>query len=252
MISATVYQHIVASKQNQKKLFAVLIDPDKVDMKLTRNTARLAKNAKADLFLVGGSLMTKYHMAQTIECIKQESDAPVVLFPGSPLQLTDAADALLFLSLISGRNADLLIGQHVTAAPILKNMDLEVMPTGYMIVDGGTPTTASYISNTHPVPHDKSAIAACTAMAGELLGLRLLYMDTGSGAKKSVSVEMVERVRQVVDLPIIVGGGIRHPETAFELCQAGADMIVVGTAIEENPEVMFQMADAVHSAVSPL
>jgi putative glycerol-1-phosphate prenyltransferase len=153
---------------------------------------------------------------------------------------------VLFLSLISGRNPELLIGHHVTAAPCVKAMGLEAIPTGYMLVDGGRMTTAHYVSQTQPVPYDKPAIAAATALAGELLGLRSIYLDTGSGAKKNVSAEMIAAVRKTVQLPIIVGGGIHEGRIARDLCEAGADVIVVGTAIEQDPEVVFALSEAVH------
>ena len=171
----------------------------------------------------------------------------MVLFPGSPAQLSQHADAVLFLSLISGRNPELLIGHHVTAAPTVKALGLEAIPTGYMLVDGGKPTTVSYVSQTAPIPYDKPGIAACTALAGELLGLRTIYMDTGSGALRTVSPAMIAAVRQAVDLPIIIGGGIRDVETARRLCDAGADVLVLGTAFEQDPELIFAMSAAVHA-----
>ena len=168
-----------------------------------------------------------------------------MLFPGSPAQLSKHADAVLLLSLISGRNPELLIGHHVTAAPTLKAMGIETIPTGYMLVDGGKPTTVSYVSQTLPIPRDKPGIAACTALAGEMLGLRTIYMDTGSGAEFTVSPEMIAAVRNSVDLPIIIGGGIRDAKTARALCTAGADVLVIGTAFEEDPERIFEMREAV-------
>ncbi len=201
--------------------------------------------ARADLILVGGSLLTADGFDQCVRRVKELSDRPVVLFPGSPGQLSSHADALLFLSLISGRNPELLIGHHVTAAPTVKALGLETIPTGYMLVDGGRTTTAHYVSQTSPIPHDKPGIAAATASAGELLGLRTIYMDTGSGAPRTVDPAMVEAVRCAVDLPIIVGGGIRTAEQARALCGAGADMLVVGTAFEEDPERVFALREAV-------
>src|SRR5690606_8334110 len=181
-----------------------------------------------------------------VQLVRRWSDRPVVLFPGSPAQLSRHADAVLFLSLISGRNPELLIGHHVTAAPTMKALGLEAIPTGYMLIDGGKPTTVSYVSQTVPIPHDKPGIAAATAMAGEMLGLRTIYMDTGSGASRTVSPEMIATVRGAVDLPIIIGGGIRDAATARTLTAAGADVLVVGTAFEEDPERIFMMSEAVH------
>jgi putative glycerol-1-phosphate prenyltransferase len=227
---------------------AVLIDPDfgQNEGQLER-TVQNACMAKADLIFVGGSLLTSASFDRCVELVKQWSDRPVVLFPGSLSQLSQHADAVLFLSLISGRNAELLIGHHVTAAPSIKALGIEAIPTGYMLIDGGKPTTVSYVSQTLPIPHDKPGIAAATALAGELLGLRTIYMDTGSGASRTVSPEMISAVRATVDLPIIVGGGIRTAEQARQLCEAGADVLVVGTAFEEDPEHIFAMSEAIHA-----
>lgn len=243
-----------AAKAEGRKLLAVLIDPDfGQDEALLERTVQNACMAKADLIFVGGSLLTSASFNRCVQLVKQWSaclpdrqDRPVVLFPGSPAQLSEHADAVLFLSLISGRNPELLIGHHVNAAPTIKAMGLEAIPTGYLLVDGGKPTTVSYVSQTVPIPHDKPGIAAATALAGELLGLRTIYMDTGSGAQRTVSPEMIAAVRANVALPIIVGGGIRDAATARALCQAGADVLVVGTAFEEDPERIFAMSGAVH------
>ena len=236
-----------AAKAEGRKLLAVLIDPDfGQDEALLERTVQNACMAKADLLFVGGSLLTSASFDRCVELVKRWSDKPVVLFPGSPAQLSRHADAVLFLSLISGRNPELLIGHHVTAAPTVKALGIEAVPTGYMLVDGGRPTTVSYVSQTVPIPHDKPGIAAATALAGELLGLRTIYLDTGSGAQRTVSPAMIAAVRQAVDLPLIVGGGIRDAATARALCDAGADVLVVGTAFEQDPELIFSMSEAVH------
>lgn len=242
-----VLEQLEKAKGSGRKLLAVLIDPDfgQDDTRLER-TVQNACMAKADLIFVGGSLLVTDAFDACVERVKQLSDRPVVLFPGSPAQLSRHADAVLFLSLISGRNAELLIGHHVTAAPTIKAMGLEAIPTGYMLVDGGAPTTVSYVSQTLPIPHNKPGIAAATALAGELLGLRTIYMDTGSGAKRAVHPDMVTAVHQAVQCPIIVGGGIRDAQTARALCEAGADVLVVGTAFEQDPELIFAMSEAVH------
>ena len=181
---AALIDLIEAAKGSGRKMLAVLIDPDfGTDEALLERTVQNACMAKADLIFVGGSLLTSTAFNRCVELVKQWSDRPVVLFPGSPAQLSHHADAVLFLSLISGRNPELLIGHHVTAAPTIRAMGIEAIPTGYMLVDGGKPTTVSYVSQTVPIPHDKPGIAAATAIAGELLGLRTVYMDTGSGAE---------------------------------------------------------------------
>jgi putative glycerol-1-phosphate prenyltransferase len=242
-----VVEHIMQAKGSGRKLLAVLIDPDfGQDEAALERTVQLACMARADLLFVGGSLLTSTAFDRCVELVKQWSDRPVVLFPGSPSQLSAHAHAVLFLSLISGRNPELLIGHHVTAAPTVKALGLEAIPTGYLLVDGGRSTTAHYVSQSLPIPHDKPGIAAATALAGELLGLRTIYLDTGSGAPRSVSPEMIAAVRATVDLPLIVGGGIRTAEQARQLCDAGADVLVVGTAFEEDPERIFAMSEAVH------
>ena len=236
------------ARQEGRKLLAVLIDPDfGTDGSRLERMVQNACMAKADLIFVGGSLLTTSLFDRCVEKVRSISDRPVVLFPGSPAQLSRHADAVLFLSLISGRNPELLIGHHVTAAPTIKAIGIEAIPTGYMLIDGGKQTTVSYVSQTVPIPHDKPGIAAATALAGELLGLRTIYMDTGSGADRSVSAEMIAKVRESVGLPIIVGGGIREVKNARSICEAGADVVVIGTALEEDPDLVFDLSAAVHA-----
>jgi phosphoglycerol geranylgeranyltransferase len=207
----------------------------------------LAVQAGVDYLLVGGSLVVSDHLDQVVQQIKAQCKIPVILFPGTPSQVTPYADALLYLSLISGRNPELLIGQHVVSAPAIRKSGLEIISTGYMVIDGGAPTTVSYISNALPIPSDKNEIALCTAMAGEMLGLKLIYMDAGSGAKRPISTDMIERVSACIDIPLIVGGGIQHPEKVYLNARAGADLIVVGNAIEKDASLLGEMASALHS-----
>ncbi len=242
-----LYQHFVKNKQQGKKCLAVLIDPDKVDNEKIEQLVHLATSSNVDYFFVGGSLIISNHLDECIQQIKSLCNIPVLLFPGSPAQISKYADALLYLSLVSGRNPELLIGQHVISAPFVKKSGLEIMPTGYMLIDGGAPTTASYISNATPIPSDKSEIALCTAMASEMLGMKLIYMDAGSGAKRAITESMIEMVAKNIEAPLIVGGGILDPEKAYRNCKAGADVIVVGNAIEKNPDLIREMAAAIHS-----
>lgn len=242
-----IYQSLTQKKLAGKKAFAVLIDPDKAPSREIERLIQLSVDAKVDYLLVGGSLVVSNRLDEVVLQIKKECDIPVILFPGSPSQLSPHADALLYLSLISGRNPELLIGQHVISAPLVKQSGLEIMPTGYMVIDGGAPTTVSYISNASPIPADKNEIAVCTAMAGEMLGMQLIYMDAGSGAKQSVSESMIEAVSHALDVPLIVGGGIRNPEKAYRNCKAGADLIVVGNAIEKDASLLSEMAEAIHA-----
>lgn len=242
-----IYQQIVNSKQAGQKSFAVLIDPDKVRPAEIPALVQLAQDARVDYLLVGGSLVISHHLDECIQAIKSLTDIPVILFPGSPSQISRYADALLYLSLISGRNPELLIGQHVISAPFVKQSGLEIMSTGYMVIDGGAPTTVSYISNASPIPSDKNEIALCTAMAGEMLGMKLIYMDAGSGAKTPIRESMISAVAAQITVPLIIGGGISDPEKAYRNCRAGADLIVVGNAIEKDPGLIREMSAAIHA-----
>ncbi len=234
-MSAILHQ-LQALKAEGKKGFAILVDPDKLSLGEVAALAAKINAACIDFVLVGGSLLMNENIRQIVPALKQALDMPVILFPGNILQITPGADAILFLSLISGRNPDLLIGNHVIAAPLLKQGGMEVLPTGYMLIDSGRATTVNYMSNTMPIPYDKPEIAACTAMAGELLGLKLLYMDGGSGAEKTISTEMISAVAGAVDIPLIVGGGIKSKRQAEAVLKAGADIIVVGNAFETDAD----------------
>src|SRR5689334_11027128 len=242
-----LYQQFTDRKKQGRKSFTVLIDPDKVDAAKTEQLVTLGIEAGVDYFFVGGSLVISNYLDDCIQQIKAACDIPVVLFPGSPSQLSKYADALLYLSLISGRNAELLIGQHVISAPFVKQSRLEIISTGYMVIDGGAPTTVSYISNAAPIPADKNEIAMCTAMAGEMLGMKLIYMDAGSGAKRPISEGMIEKVAQIIEVPLVIGGGITDPEKAYLNCRAGADVIVIGNAIEKDASLIKEMSAAIHS-----
>lgn len=242
-----IYTSLEERKQQGKKSFAVLIDPDKVDEKQLQQLISLSQAAAVDYFFVGGSLVISNHLDEVISQIKNHCSIPVILFPGSATHISSKADALLYLSLISGRNPELLIGQHVVSAPFIRKSGLEVMPTGYMVIDGGAPTTVSYISNATPIPADKNEIAMCTAMAGEMLGMKLIYMDAGSGAKNPITTQMIQQVAANINIPLIVGGGITEPEKAYLNCKAGADCIVIGNAIEKDSALIGEMAAAIHS-----
>lgn len=234
----------IASKQ---KHLAVLIDPDSIENESQLvNICQRSNDASIDFILVGGSLITNGFFDKCIQIIKLHTQIPVVLFPGNIMQVSKDADAILLLSLISGRNPDLLIGKHVLAAPMLKQSGLEIIPTGYMLIDGGNITSVSYMSNTTPIPAEKHSIAACTAMAGEMLGLQVTYMDAGSGAQHPISTKIISAVRESVNGPIFIGGGIKTAEGAVAACNAGADVVVVGNAFEKEPELINQIAKAVH------
>jgi phosphoglycerol geranylgeranyltransferase len=246
-----IYSALLLKKKTRRKSFALLIDPDKVDAAKTDSLLELALRARVDYLFVGGSLVVSDHLDQVVRQIKAHCKIPIILFPGTPSQVSPEADALLYLSLISGRNPELLIGQHVISAPAVRKSGLEIISTGYMVIDGGAPTTVSYISNALPIPADKNEIALCTAMAGEMLGMKLIYMDAGSGARRPISTEMIERVSDNIEIPLLVGGGIQDPEKVYLNAKAGADLIVVGNAIEKDPSLLAEMASALHSVSVP-
>ena len=231
--------------KNRKKL-AVLIDPDKPTDAQIMSIVEKAKTADVDFFFVGGSLLVTDSLDHCIKLIKANCDIPVLIFPGNSLQISKYCDGFLLLSLISGRNPEMLIGRHVIAAPYLKLYGNEIIPTGYMLIDSGKATSVTYMSDTTPIPHDKDDIAMCTAIAGEMLGLKLIYLEAGSGALMPVSTSMISKVSQMIKIPLIVGGGIKTPEMAAEAVKAGADVIVIGTAFEKEPEMLKKFAEAIH------
>jgi putative glycerol-1-phosphate prenyltransferase len=221
----------------QAKKFALLIDPDKHSDQSLKHTLAIATRSGVDFLLVGGSLVSR-PVDHTVELIKQSVSIPVLLFPGSLLQLSEKADGILFLVLISGRNPDYLIGDHVLAAPFLKKSGLEIIPTGYILVDGKSASSVEYISNTRPIPIEKTDIVVATALAGEMLGHQLIYLEAGSGAERYVSEQAIAAVKKNITIPLMVGGGIRTPEDAHRLFKAGADILVVGSVVEENPAIL--------------
>ncbi len=229
----------------QKKQLAVLIDPDKLSPDELESMAKISENAGVDFLFVGGSLMTSDTLFHCIRTLKENSSIPVILFPGNSYQISRNADAILFLSLISGRNPDMLIGMHVLSAPYIKLSGLETIPTGYMLIDSGKPTSVSYMSNSFPIPNDKKDIAACTAMAGEMLGLRTIFMDAGSGALNTIPEKMITFVKGSIEIPLIIGGGIKTPEKAKSILEAGADIIVVGNLFEEKPNLIRDFTDVI-------
>jgi phosphoglycerol geranylgeranyltransferase len=241
----SLHQKLVSRKNYKQKSFAVLIDPEKTGLTQGRQLIALAQQQAVDFFFVGGSLYEAKAQQELLALLKAESPVPVVLFPGPGMAIDMQADALLFLSLVSGRNPDLLIGQHVQVAPLLKNSPIEVISTAYMLIDPGHPTSVSYISNTQPIPRSKSSIASATALAAQLLGMKLVYMDAGSGAQLPVPKEMITEVCATIEVPLIVGGGINTPQKAREALEAGADLIVIGNGIEKNPNLIIGVSQVV-------
>ena len=241
MLLSDIQQNIT----NGRKMFALLIDPDKQnETDLLRLTEKINSPTGPDIVLVGGSLLFS-NIDDTVATLKRNTQKPVVLFPGSAMQVSDKADGILLLSLISGRNPEFLIGQHVLAAPALAKSGIEVLPTGYMLIGEENYTSVRYISNTNPIPYNKTDIAVATALAGQMLGLKMLYLEGGSGAAKPVSANMIEAVRRAVSLPLIVGGGLRSAADVETALKAGADIVVVGTSIESNYALVDEIGCAV-------
>jgi len=219
-------------------MLAVLIDPDKSEQGFLNTICNQANSINADFIFIGGSLLTDGDIDKTIRSVKKLTDIPVVIFPGSSSQISNEADGILFLSLLSSRNPEMLIGQQVVAAPYLRKTSLEIISTAYLLIDSGVQTTASYMSNSNPIPANKIEIAASTALAGEYLGMDLLYMDGGSGAKNPVSSEMIHKVKSYTTIPLIVGGGINSAQKVKVAYESGADVIVIGNALESNPDFL--------------
>lgn len=242
-------ERLLQIKKDKGAGYLVLIDPDKMDVHALPKFMQGATEAGADAFLIGGSLMLTGEFDRVLTLMKQNTTQPVIIFPGSLFQISAVADAILYIVLISGRNPDHLIGNHVVASPIIKRMKLEPISTGYMLVEGGTVTSAEFMSNTKPIPRAKPDIAAAHAIAAEMMGLKVLYLEAGSGAKESVPNEMVGAVAKYCGLPIIVGGGIRTPEEAAQKVKAGASFVVTGTIVEEQGISLIKgFAEAVHGA----
>jgi len=230
----SIYKSILLNKETKRKMLAVLLDPDQCRGSVLSSTVAVLKANIPDFIFVGGS-HTLNSVDSLIDLLKEEIKTKIVLFPGNASQFSSNAHALLYLSLLSGRNAEFLIGQHVSSAVAIKKSEIEVIPTGYLLIDGGKPTSVEYISNTRPIPRDKKEIALSTAVAGELLGMKLIYLEAGSGASHPVPVKMIEYVKTGLSLPLIVGGGIKSILQLKEAFDAGADMVVVGNIFENEP-----------------
>ncbi len=251
-MSETVYTYLQRVVKERGAGFLPILDPDRVTPAQAAEAAAKMENGGADALLIGTSLMLGDTFDETIQRIKERTDIPLVIFPGSSSQISRLADAMLLPSLISGRNPEFLIGQHVQAAWRLKESGLETIPMGYMLVESGTTTSVEFMSGTKPIPRSKPEIAVAHALAGQLLGLKMLFLEAGSGALKPVPDEMITSVKRHVDVPLVVGGGIREPEVAAQKVAAGADLIVVGSALESggSEELMRQFAGAVHVATA--
>ena len=243
-----VFRELTADDRRSRGAYLVLLDPDRFEPSENARLAELAQNAGVDALLVGGSLSLSGTCSETIAAIREVASLPIVLFPGNAGFVAPEADAILFLSLVSGRNPQFLIGEHVIAAPRIRDTGLEVIPTAYMLVDGGRMTSVEFMSGTRPLPRDKVDIAMAHALAAQYLGMRLAFFDAGSGAERSVNEEMVASVAAYVDIPIMVGGGIKAPDTAARLVEAGARLVVTGDVIERTGDagLLRAFASAVH------
>jgi putative glycerol-1-phosphate prenyltransferase len=243
-----MYQNLLEIVQRQGAGFLVLLDPDRLPVDRLTGLAEQCAESDADALLVGSSLMLSARFDETIRRIKENVSLPVIIFPGNLAQISPHADAILYLSLISGRNPHHLIEQQVRSAPYIREIGIEPISTGYMLIDSGRLTSVQYMSNTFPIPHDKPDIAQAHALAAEYLGMKLIFMDAGSGAQRTVSEEMIRAVDEYISLPLVIGGGIREPRTAQEKVAAGADFVVIGNALEEGADTgrLKEFADAVH------
>lgn len=236
----SIYQDILEKRKKNKLIIAALLDPDSEDIELLKERISILERGSIDYIFVGGSTTWKNDFTEFVSEVKKYSSLPIVIFPGSANQISKDADALLFLSLVSGQNHQFLIGEHIKAAPALKGMKIEVIPTGYLLIDGGNTTTVEFISGTRPIPQDKVEIARSIAYASELLGMKLIYLDCGSGAKIPVSNALIKSVKDYINVPLIVGGGIRDIEKIKEKHLAGADIIVIGSVLEDDPEFLLR------------
>ena len=245
-----MFYHLLQEKiKKGKKALALLVDPDKHSQESLSTLLKQAnQNPGPDVILVGGSIVFN-GLQGTIEHIKSQTSIPVYIFPGGAMQVAPNADGILLLSLISGRNPEFLIGNHVQSAPLIRKYGLDIISTGYMLINSGVDTSVQYMSNTSPIPYKKNDIAVATALAGEQLGLQQIYLEAGSGAQKPVSLKMIKAVKENISIPLIVGGGIREPEQLTTILQAGADMVVIGTASEMQPEIIAQFAEIISEFV---
>jgi len=229
-----IYQDIVQAKKENKKLLAILIDPEKVTIEECFDLSKKIIKSPATHVFVGGSTFSGAHLDELISIIKTTTKLPILIFPGHPSQISNEADGILFLSLLSGRNPEYLIEHHINSVDILAKSNLEIIPTGYLLIDGGKETAVQRVSQTLPIEQDNVDLAYKTAKAGEFLGKKLIYLEAGSGANQHVSLEMIRYVAQNIKIPLIVGGGIRSMKTIQEVYNAGADLVVIGTAFEND------------------
>jgi phosphoglycerol geranylgeranyltransferase len=234
----TIYQNILSRKGKGEKMLAALLDPDSEDLIAIEEKIELTEKSKVDFFLVGGSTTWNNNFERFVEKVKSLASKKVIIFPGSAEQISPAADAILFLSLISGENPRYLIEEQIKAAPILKETNIEVIPTGYMLIDGGRKTTVEFVSGTKPLSQKDTAKVKNTAFAAQLLGMKMVYLECGSGARYPVKNELIKEVSKNIDIPLVVGGGIKNKKEVENKHRAGADIVVVGNALEKDPTIL--------------
>ncbi|MBP93149.1 MAG: geranylgeranylglyceryl/heptaprenylglyceryl phosphate synthase [Flavobacteriaceae bacterium] len=239
----TIYKHILQDVTSGKKILAVLIDPDKIAIKHIPSFIGKVNKSVANYVFVGGSDVAEQQTEIVVQTIKKHTRLPIVLFPGDITQITNQANALLFLSLISGRNPDYLIGKHVEAVSKLKDSNLEIISTGYVLIENGKQTAVQRVTETVPLQNNNIQLIADTAKAGELLGMKLIYLEAGSGALQPVSKEIIKKVKTNISIPLIVGGGIRNLKQLKQAYQAGADLVVIGTAFENDESFFDELQD---------
>ena len=247
-----IYNQLLKTIEKKGAAYLILLDPDKLNSDKLQSFIKRCNDADVDGFLIGGSLMLNGDFDDFIKTVKQSTNLPVIIFPGAINQVSSNADAILFLSVVSGRNPEHLIGKHVLAAPLIRRANLEPISTAYILVESGTQTTAQYMSGSLPIPRNKPEIAAATALASEYIGMKLIYLEAGSGAQQTVPNEMVKAVSSICSVPVIVGGGIKSPKVAREKVDNGAKIIVTGNFFENenNWSLIKEFADAIHKKIS--
>ena len=236
----TIYQKILSKKEKKENMLAALLDPDSEDFERLKEKIELIEKSEIDFILVGGSTTWNNNFERFTKKVKSFASKTVIIFPGSAEQISPSADAILFLSLISGKNSKYLIEEQIKAAPILKEMDVEVIPTGYILVDGGRKTTVEFVSGTKPISQDDVGKIKDTAYAAQLLGMKMAYLECGSGARHSVKDEIIKEVKKYIEIPLVVGGGIKNRKEIESKHRAGADIVVVGNALENDPSILLK------------
>ena len=243
----SIFEKLLSAVTKKGAAFVILIDPDRKDLNSITERVESANKAGADALFIGGSLMMDSKCSDRVKKIKSISKLPIIFFPGGVGQLNPYYDAMLFMSVISGRNPHYLIGEQVIAAPLVKDLGLEVIPTGYILIDGGSASAVEIMSGTRPIPMERIDIAVAHALAGQYLGMKLIYLEAGSGAEQPVSDRIISSINKAIDVPIVVGGGIINPRLAEEAVKSGASIVVVGNKFENDLSLMKDFANAIHT-----